>query len=171
MRRPLLAGALILSLALPAFGAGRASIAYVPVECIRGGELPLLQVNVRGEGELRAYFRRINTTDWCSVEGVNEGPLSRVVLPKFEDGDEIEFFFVLIDGRRVVARSPQIFRTRVTSGCETAWARHILRLALSCGQDAEAIPSAVSAGQAVDEELIDDVPPQGSPDTPVPPTE
>lgn len=157
----------MLSLTLPVF-AERSVVEYLPVDCIRGGELPLLQVKVRGEGELRAYFRRINTTDWCSVEGVNEGPLSRVVLPKFEDGDEIEFFFVLLDGRRVVARSPKIFRARVTPVCETAWARHILRLSLSCGQDAEAIPSAVAAGQSIDPELVDEVPPQGSPDTPAP---
>ncbi len=164
------AAVLALLLASPVSGAVRGPIEFEPVACIRGGELPLLQVFIRGEGELRAYFRRINTTDWCSVEGVNEGPLSRVVLPKFEDGDEIEYFFVLIEGRRVIARSQRIYRSRVTSECDTAWARHILRLALSCGEDVGIIPSAVSAGYAIEDSLIEGKPPQGSPDRPEPAT-
>jgi len=144
----------------------KSAIEHTPVSCIRGGELPLLQVAVEGKGELRGYFRRINTTDWCSVEGTNDGPLSRVVLPKFENGDEIEYFFVLIDGVRVVARSPRIFRTRVTAECETAWARHILRLTMNCGEDAQAIPSSLGAGYALEDRLIKGNPPKTSPDAP-----
>lgn len=157
---------LALLLALPTPAATRSALEFEPIACVRGGELPLLQVYVRGDGELRAYFRRVNTTDWCSVEGVNEGPLSRVVLPKFEDGDEIEYFFVLIQGRRIVARSQRIYRSRVAGECETPWARHILPLALSCGQDQGVIPAAMSAGYAIDDRLIEADPPQGSPDRP-----
>ena len=54
------------------------SMDYTPFPCIKAGELPLLQLRIEGEGELRSYFRRINSTDWCSVEGLNDGPLSRV---------------------------------------------------------------------------------------------
>jgi hypothetical protein len=122
------------------------SMAYTPVACLKAGELPLLQLNVEGKGELRAYFRRINSSDWCSVEGTNDGPLSRVVLPKFENGDDIEYFFVLLDGRRVVARSPRIFRARVSDDCQTA--------------------SSMGAGYAVDNKLISGAPPLGSPDRP-----
>ena len=134
--------------------------------CVRGGELPLLQVSTTGKGELRGYFRRINTTDWCSVEGTNDGPLSRVVLPKFENGDEIEYFFVLIDGVRVVGRSPRIYRTRVTSECQTASARHLIRLTLNCGEDAQGIPSSLGAGYLLGDKLIRGNPPQVSPDAP-----
>jgi hypothetical protein len=143
------------------------SIQYTPVSCARGGELPLMQLTVEGKGELRAYFRRLNTTDWCSVEGVNDGPLSRVVLPKFDPGDEIEYFFVLIDGRRVVARSQRIYRVKVSNECEAAWARHVMRFSLSCGDDPGGIPSSIGAGFAVDEVLIDNEPPFSSPDRPV----
>jgi hypothetical protein len=143
------------------------SIQYTPVSCARGGELPLMQLTVEGKGELRAYFRRLNTTDWCSVEGVNDGPLSRVVLPKFDPGDEIEYFFVLIDGRRVVARSQRIYRVKVSNECEAAWARHVLRFSLSCGEDPGGIPSSMGAGFAVDEQLIETEPPFSSPDRPV----
>ncbi|MGN6186432.1 MAG: hypothetical protein ACTHQM_22590 [Thermoanaerobaculia bacterium] len=143
------------------------SIQYTPLTCARGGELPLMQLNVEGKGELRAYFRRLNTTDWCSVEGVNEGPLSRVVLPKFDPGDEIEYFFTLIDGRRVVARSQRIYRLKVTNECEAAWARHVTRFALSCGDDPGGIPSSIGAGFAVNDEFIDGEPPFSSPDRPV----
>jgi hypothetical protein len=142
------------------------SMAYTPVACLKAGELPLLQLNVEGKGELRAYFRRINSSDWCSVEGTNDGPLSRVVLPKFENGDDIEYFFVLLDGRRVVARSPRIFRARVSDDCQSAWARHVMKLSLSCGEDGQGIPSSMGAGYAVDNKLISGAPPLGSPDRP-----
>jgi hypothetical protein len=144
------------------------SMEYTPVSCIKAGELPLLQLKIEGEGELRSYFRRINSTDWCSVEGLNDGPLSRVVLPKFENGDEIEYFFVLLQGRRVVARSPRIYRARVSDDCQLPFARHILKLSLSCGQDDQAIPGALGAGYAVEERLIEGDPPVGSPDRPGP---
>ena len=127
------------------------SIDYRPVTCVRGGELPVLQMNVTGQGQLRAYFRRINTTDWCSVEGVNDGPLSRIVLPKFDNGDEIEYFMVLLDGRRVLARSPRIYRARVSSECEAPFARHIERIALMCGDDGTGIPASMGAGYSMKE--------------------
>lgn len=139
---------------------------HTPAACIRGGELPLLQVYTNAEGELRGYFRRINTTDWCSVEGTNEGPLSRVVLPKFESGDEIEYFFVLIDGVRVVSRSPRIYRSRVTADCQSASARHIIRLTMNCGEDVQAVPSSLGAGFMLDDNLVKGDPPRVSPDRP-----
>jgi hypothetical protein len=108
MKSRLLAVAVIASAALTLSAQVKTGIEHNPQACIRGGELPLLQVSTSSTGELRGYFRRINTTDWCSVEGTNDGPLSRVVLPKFENGDEIEYFFVLIDGVRVVGRSPHL---------------------------------------------------------------
>lgn len=143
------------------------SMQYTPISCLKAGELPLLQVSIEGKGELRAYFRRLNSTDWCSVEGTNDGPLSRVVLPKFDAGDEIEYFFVLIDGRRVVARSPRIYRANVNTECAAPAARHIQRLMLSCGEDAQGIPSSMGAGYAVSQSLVDGDPIFGSPDRPV----
>jgi hypothetical protein len=134
--------------------------------CIRGGELPLLQVKTTDKGELRGYFRRINTTDWCSVEGTNDGPLSRVVLPRFENGDEIEYFFVIIEGGRAISRSPRIYRTRVTAECQSPSARHLIRLTMNCGDDAQAIPSSLGAGYLVGD-IVRRHPPQISPDEPV----
>ena len=125
------------------------SIDFRPVSCVRGGELPVLQMNVTAAGQLRAYFRRINTTDWCSVEGVNDGPLSRIILPKFDNGDEIEYFIVLLDGKRVIARSPRIYRARVTSQCEAPFARHVERISLTCGDDGTGIPASMGAGFAM----------------------
>ncbi|HYI10622.1 MAG TPA: hypothetical protein VEK57_16295 [Thermoanaerobaculia bacterium] len=142
------------------------SLTYIPANCIKGGELALMQLRVEGKGELRGYFRRLNTTDWCSVEGVNDGPLSRVVLPKFETGDEVEYFFVLIDGRRVVARSPRIYRAKVNTECGAAFARHIQRLALRCGEDMQGLPSSLGAGYTVDAALVDEDPPYSTPDRP-----
>ncbi|HKR66948.1 MAG TPA: hypothetical protein VJZ00_24690 [Thermoanaerobaculia bacterium] len=147
IRRTLAAAAVLFAFGLSA--QTKNSIEYMPVGCIRAGELPLLQLKVEGKGEVRAYFRKINTSDWCSVEGTNLGPLSRIVLPKFDAGDEIEYFFVLIEGRRVLARSPRIFRARVTTDCDLPWARHNYQLALSCGNDENGIPSSMGAGYSV----------------------
>jgi hypothetical protein len=150
-------------------GTGQMGIGHEPVTCIRGGEMPSLQMKVEGKGELRAYFRRINTTDWCSVEGTNDGPLSRVTLPKFEAGDEIEYFFVLLDNRRVLARSARIYRAKVTESCETAWVRYDVRLTMDCGDNAPgSIPSSMGAGYSVNDTLVDGNPPYGSPDRPNP---
>jgi hypothetical protein len=160
LRTVFLTAALVL--ASTAGAAPKVSMTYTPVSCIKAGELPLLQLNIEGEGELRSYFRRINSTDWCSVEGLNDGPLSRVVLPKFDNGDEIEYFFVLLQGRRVVARSPRIYRSRVSDDCQLPFARHVVRLSLSCGQDLQALPSAMSAGYA----LSSEIPCVPSPDSP-----
>ena len=157
------------ALALAAFAASaqqKSVIDYKPLTCFRGAELPVLQMQIEGKGELRAYFRRINTTDWCSVEGVNDGPLSRIVLPKFDTGDEIEYFIVLIDGRRVIARSPRIYRAKITADCESAWARHIIQISLSCGEDETGIPSALGAGYSFKKQVVTELPPFSTPDRP-----
>lgn len=154
----------LLAVALTASAQG--PFRYTPVSCVRGGEMPVLQLNVEGEGELRCYFRRVNTTDWCSVEGKNDGPLSRVVLPKFESGDEIEYFFILLDGKRVVGRSEKMYRARVSDTCQSPTARHIAMLTMSCGDDS-AIPSSIAAAYSVDDRFIAGDPPVGSPDRPV----
>jgi len=166
MRSRLLVLGIVALAAIAVQAQTKSVIDYKPVSCMRGGELPVLQMNVEGKGELRAYFRRINTTDWCSVEGVNDGPLSRIVLPKFDSGDEIEYFIVLIDGRRVIARSPRIYRARITADCETAWARHIIKISLSCGEDETGIPSALGAGYSFKKQVVTEVPPFSTPDRP-----
>ena len=166
MKRHALALGIVALAAFAAQAQTKSLIDYKPVSCMRGGELPVLQMNVEGKGELRAYFRRINTTDWCSVEGVNDGPLSRIVLPKFDTGDEIEYFIVLIDGRRVIARSPRIYRAKITADCETAWARHIIQISLSCGEDETGIPSALGAGYSFKKQVVTELPPFSTPDRP-----
>jgi len=166
MKARILAAAVLVLSAFVASAEQKSVIDYRPLTCFRGAELPVLQMAVEGKGELRAYFRRINTTDWCSVEGVNDGPLSRIVLPKFDTGDEIEYFIVLIEGRRVMARSPRIYRARVTADCETPWARHIIKISMSCGDDGTGIPGSLGAGYALGHKLEPPAPP--CPDTPTP---
>lgn len=166
MKSRVFAAALLVVAAVTTSAEVKNAVEHTPTACVRAGELPLMQVRATGKGELRGYFRRINTTDWCSVEGTNEGPLSRVVLPKFEAGDEIEYFFVLIDGVRVVGRSPRIYRVRITADCEVAWARHIIRLTMNCGDEAQAIPSSLGAGYLVGDKLTKGEPPTTSLDRP-----
>lgn len=141
-------------------------LSFTPINCVKAGELALLQLDVAGKGEVRAYFRRVNTTDWCSVEGTNDGPLSRVVLPKFDAGDEIEYFFVLLEGQQVMARSQRMYRSRVSADCQSPFARHVIKITMNCGDDQAAIPSSIGAGLALTEEFVAGEGPYGSPDRP-----
>jgi len=130
------------------FAQGNA-IDHTPTGCIRAGASPLLQLNVDPKGELRAYFRRVNTTDWCSVEGKNLGPLSQVVMPKFELGDEIEYFFVVLNGSKVVAKSPRVYRAKATDGCDGNIARHMLDVQIDCSRLDDVVPAGMEAGFAL----------------------
>ena len=145
-----LAAALLLTITAVAANAQPGRIDHTPLLCLRGGEMPVLQVQVEDKGTLRAYFRRTNTTDWCSVEGTNIGKMSSITLPKFDINDEIEYFFVVLDGKRIIAKSPQIYRVKATESCETPWARHTLMLIMDCTDNGPAsIPSSMGAGFAL----------------------
>jgi len=148
MRKLTLAIALF-SLAAAA-GAQQNPIIYSPASCWLGGEMAALPLQVSAEGDLRAFFRHVGTVDWCSVEGVNRGPLSNVTMPKFINGDEIEYFFVVAQGKRVVAKSEQIYRVKITDGCETPYARHTIMLVVNCTPNGSGqIGSSIASGFAV----------------------
>lgn len=140
--------ALVATLLLPssALFAQGGAVDHNAAGCIRAGSSPLMQVSTEERGELRAYFRRVNTTDWCSVEGKNLGQLSSVVLPKFELGDEIEYFFVVLNGKRVVAKSPRVYRAKATDGCENNVARHMLDVQIDCSRLDDVVPAGMDAG-------------------------
>lgn len=140
----------LLLIAAVAANAQPGRIDHTPLLCLRGGEMPVLQVQVEDKGTLRGYFRRTNTTDWCSVEGTNLGKMSSVTLPKFDVNDEIEYFFVVLDGKRIIAKSPQIYRVKATDSCETPWARHTLMLIMDCTENGPgSIPASMGAGFAL----------------------
>jgi hypothetical protein len=141
-------------------------IEHHPLSCIMADEMPVMQVQVSADtkGELRGYYRRTNSTDWCSVIGTNLGKLSSVTLPKFNSGDEIEYFFIVVDGKRVVAKSPQIYRTRSTEKCDSPFARHLALITIDCGNNgAGSIPSSMAAGFALSSKPA---PNPASPDNP-----
>ena len=151
MKRTLLA-AISLLIAGAAFaqnGQTGAILNYTPIGCLPGGESAMLQLNVTQKGELRAYFRHLNSTEWCSVIGNNDGPLSTVVMPKFQIGDEIEYFFVLLDGKRVIAKSPEIYRVKNTQYCDANVARHSTTFAIDCGQSVAGMPASNAAAHAL----------------------
>ena len=168
MKTRVLFAVAVLTLAALGASAQPGSIDFTPVACVVAGEMPALQMATADKGELRAYFRRINTTDWCSVVGVNLGKLSSVTMPKFEIGDEIEYFFVVVDNKQVVAKSPQIYRFKVTERCDTPIARHTIMIIMDCAQTGPgAIPSSMGAGYSLKRSTSEGTPPFGSPDRPV----
>jgi hypothetical protein len=161
MKRTIFAAALVFAAVAATAQPGR--IDHTPILCLRGGEMPVLQVEVEDKGILRAYFRRTNSTDWCSVEGTNMGKLSSVTLPKFDFNDEIEYFFVIINGKKIIAKSPQIYRVKATDSCDTPWARHTIMVIMDCTETGPgSIPSSLGAGYAVKSSKL----PEGSPSTP-----
>jgi hypothetical protein len=155
MKKAFILSLALVSFALTASAQDEGTIGYSPVSCVRAGEMPVLQVSLAQTGTLRAFFRRVNSTDWCSVEGKNEGPLSSVTLPKFETNDEIEYYFLLIDGKRVMAKSPQIYRVKVNNACETPFARHILMITMDCSNKGPgSMPASLGAGVALQSTIV-----------------
>jgi hypothetical protein len=145
-----LAGVLLLCSATAAFAQQQGTIDYHAISCVRGGEMTVMQMSVQDKGLLRAYFRRAGATDWCSVDGTNRGPLSTVTLPKFDEGDEIEYYFVVINGKQVVAKSPQIYRAKATSSCDANVARHVMSLPMEClPAGSNPIADSMAAGYAL----------------------
>lgn len=151
MKRLLLAAAALLA-CVPAFAQpGSGTIEYTPDTCIIGDEMPLFRVTTFDQGTLRAFFRRVGTTDWCQVDGENHGPNSTVTLPKFTTGDEIEYYFIVLDkdGRQVLAKSPQIYRAKSAVHCDTPYARHAMLVTLECLPPSQnPLASSMAAGYA-----------------------
>src|SRR4051794_10400285 len=108
------------------------SIEHTPVGCLLEGEMAIMSVETSDTGLLRAYFRRQGSTDWCFVDGRNRGKASQVTLPKFDPNEQIEYYFVVLDGKRVMAKSPKIYTARNESRCETMFARHATMVTLEC---------------------------------------
>jgi hypothetical protein len=152
--------------ALPLF-AQPGTVDHKPNACLTGDEMTVLSAVTEDKGLLRAYFRHTGTTDWCSVDGTNNGAASNVVMPKFATGDEIEYYFVVLDGKKIVAKSPEIYRLKATPRCEAPTARHLTMIAMEClppGQNPAA--SSMSAGYAAAGTLTSTPPPVGSPERP-----
>jgi hypothetical protein len=147
MRTRILICAALLLVAVAASPQQQGTIEHAPEACILGGELPMMMVSTVDDGLLRAYFRRTGTVDWCSVDGKNLGKASKVILPRFDVGTDIEYYFVVLKGRQVVAKSPQIYRTKATEKCDSPFARHSINLVMEClppGQNP--VASALNSG-------------------------
>ena len=141
----------------------QASIEYTPGTCVLGGEMPVFTAALNHEGLFRAFFRRVGNTDWCSVDGTNNRKLSTITLPKFDTGDEFEYYFVLIDNKRIIAKSPQIYHTKAEATCDAPFTRHSTLLTMQCLQPgASGMASSNAAGYAI---TTNDTPP-ASPDRP-----
>jgi Cu/Ag efflux protein CusF len=162
-----LAGVILLSTVTASFAQQQGTIEYHPIVCMLAGEMTVMQMTVKDKGILRAYFRRVGATDWCSVDGNNHGPVSSITMPKFDEGVEIEYYFVVIDGKQVVAKSPQIYRVKTTTSCETMVARHVMTLPMEClPAGANPIADSLAAGYAIRASLVDELPRFASPDRP-----
>ncbi|MGH9141426.1 MAG: hypothetical protein ACRD3J_13480 [Thermoanaerobaculia bacterium] len=107
-------------------------IEHNPPGCMLEGEMAIMSVETSDDGLLRAYFRRQGATDWCFVDGKNLGRVSQVTLPKFDNNEEIEYYFVVLDGKRVIAKSPKIYQARNENRCDAAYARHATIVTLEC---------------------------------------
>ncbi|HEV7573245.1 MAG TPA: hypothetical protein VGQ21_17220 [Thermoanaerobaculia bacterium] len=118
--------------AVAAFGAQPGVVDHNPPGCMLMGEMPIMHVDTADEGLLRAYFRRQGATDWCFVDGKNLGKVSEVTLPKFDPNEAIEYYFIVLDGKRVVAKSPKIYNARNEQHCDASFARHAIMLTLEC---------------------------------------
>src|SRR5436305_9673599 len=149
--------------ALAAFGVQPGVIDHNPPGCMLVGEMPIMQVETADQGVLRAYFRRQGSTDWCFVDGKNLGKVSQVTLPKFDPNETIEYYFIVIEGKHVVAKSPKIYNARNEQHCDAPFARHAIMLTLECLPPGTN-PTSMSAGYAA--KTIIGNPPPPSPEKP-----
>jgi hypothetical protein len=149
--------------AVAAFGAQSGVVDHNPPGCMLLGEMPIMQVQTSDPGLLRAYFRRQGATDWCFVDGKNLGKVSQVTLPKFDPNESIEYYFIVLDGKRVVAKSPKIYNARNEQHCDAPFARHAIMLTLECLPPGTN-PISMSAGYAA--KTIIGNPPVHSPEKP-----
>jgi len=147
MRTRILISAAILLVAVTASPQQQGTVEHTPQACVLGGELPMMMVSTVDDGLLRAYFRRTGTVDWCSVDGKNLGKASNVIMPRFDVGTDIEYYFVVLKGRQVIAKSSQIYRTKAADKCQSPFARHAINLTMEClppGQNP--VATAMNAG-------------------------
>ena len=154
----------VLLAATMALGQEQNPIEYKPVDCVLPEELSVLQLNVTIPGEIRAYFRFVNTTEWCWVRGSNFKEASTVVLPKFHSGQEIEYFFVVLEGKRVIAKSPVLYRVKTADRCDTLIARHSTDFVVDCSHEVSGSANSFLAGNSI--HTTPNHPPSVSPDRP-----
>lgn len=137
-------------------------IDHAPLPCLRGGRAYALSVATPAAGELRLFFRKSNST-WCSVVGTNRRDTSFVALPTLKDGDELEYFFVLVEKNRVIARSPEMYRVRVSDRCDSMPLRSIDTPPSECSEQTNILGAANAAAYALP---VTGEPQPGSPDQP-----
>jgi len=166
MKIRIVLSAAILLCGVAAFAQQQGSIEHTAESCILSGEMPIMNVSTADNGVLRAYFRRLGTADWCSVDGKNLGKGSSVTLPSFENGTDLEYYFVVLRGKQVIAKSPEIYRTKAMTRCDSPIARHATIPVMEClpaGQNpvADALNAAYHASKEKPGK-----PPVGSPERP-----
>ena len=153
--------------AVAAFAVQPGSIEHNPPGCMVEGEMAIMSVETTDDGLLRAYFRRQGSTDWCFVDGKNLFKVSQVTLPKFDPSEEIEYYFVVLDGKRVIAKSPKIYNARNDHHCDAQFARHATIVTLEClPPGTNPISNSMSAGYAAKTIIGKDPAPTQSPETP-----
>jgi len=142
------------------------TIEHLPPGCMLEGEMAIMSVETADDGLLRAYFRRQGATDWCFVDGKNLGKVSQVTLPKFDPNETIEYYFIVIDGKRIVAKSPRIYNARNEHHCSADFARHAIMLTLECLPPGTNPINSMSAGYAIKTIVGKDPTPKQSPERP-----
>ncbi|HXH37800.1 MAG TPA: hypothetical protein VNN08_04180 [Thermoanaerobaculia bacterium] len=153
--------------ALTALAVQTGSIEHAPPGCMVQGEMAIMSVETADDGVLRAYFRRQGSTDWCFVDGRNLGKVSQVTLPKFDNNEEIEYYFVVLEGNRVIAKSPRIYNARNEAHCDAQFARHAIMLTLEClPPGTNPISSSMAAGYTTQSVVGKDPTPKQSPEKP-----
>ena len=156
----------LLTLGMATYGQQQGVVQHTAPSCVTSGTLPMLSCSTTDRGTLRAFFRKTGHTDWCSVDGNNRGQHSDVTLPRFEVNEEVEYYLVVLNDKQVLAKSPQIYRVRVTSRCETPFARHMTLPTMDClPPGANPLASSLAAGYAA-ASTNGDKPPVGSPEKP-----
>ena len=80
------------------------------------------------------------------------------------DGDEFEYYFVLIDSKRIIAKSPQIYHTKAEAICDAPFTRHATLVTMQrLPPGSNPMATSAGAGYAI---TGNNTPPVASPDNP-----
>jgi len=160
-------GVVLLMLGTATYAQQQGVVEHAAPSCFVGAAMPFLSCSTSSPGLLRAYFRKVGNTDWCSVDGHNRGRRSDVTLPRFESGDQLDYYLVVLNDKQVVAKSAQIYRVQFTSRCDSLITRHATLPTMEClPPGANPLASALAAGYAAPQSTRDEKPPVGSPEKP-----
>lgn len=93
-------------------------------ECMWSEDEMFLGATMTSEGEARAYYRPMGAEEWCYVVGDRLTDRAFFILPEFDEGVTIEYFFLSHVNDVITGRSDEIYSIALSPDCRRRPPRH-----------------------------------------------